>query len=203
MNKVITMKQVQNHIDKSSSPASQVVYTKYELFRICLKVFVFFLRVLVAYFENFLTFMVELVNPKKPKNIAGQLALVTGGAKGLGREIARSLARQKCNIVICGQDLESGIAVAKEIEEEFGVRVKAYKCDIADHNQIKELKENIEADVGFVDILVNNAGILPLMSLREGKYTDYQRIINVNTLGCFWVTLFNTCNTFTQQYSFI
>jgi NAD(P)-dependent dehydrogenase (short-subunit alcohol dehydrogenase family) len=60
---------------------------------------------------------------------------------------------------------------------------------VSDYNAVVELKEAIENDLGAVDILANNAGILALVSLREGKHTDLERIIRVNLLSQIWVSV--------------
>lgn len=52
-----------------------------------------------------------------------------------------------------------------------------------------ELKSCIERDLGFVDILVNNAGLIPAVSLREGNRTDIERVLQVNVISHFWVSL--------------
>lgn len=62
-----------------------------------------------------------------------------------------------------------------------------WQIDVSNYEQVLQLRDDIERDVGFVDILVNNAGLLTLVSLREGQPEDLQRIINVNLLAQFWV----------------
>ncbi|CAO1430813.1 unnamed protein product [Diamesa tonsa] len=94
----------------------------------------------------------------KPKNIGGQLALVTGGGNGLGREIALRLAKEGCNIVIVDLDLRGAQNTAKEIEEKCKVTALAYKVDVSDYEAVERLKVDIEKSIGTVDILVNNAG---------------------------------------------
>lgn len=182
------MDQLQYHVETKFSPAGRTVYSTTQILQIFFKIVLFSLRVMFAIFVDMLTFISNLVIPKKPKSIAGQLALVTGGANGLGRETARALAKQKCNIVICDLNLQDARITAKEIECEFGVTTKVYKTDVSDFKAIELLKKNIEADIGYVDILVNNAGVVPLMSLREGKYHDYQTVMNVNVMSHLFVS---------------
>lgn len=62
-----------------------------------------------------------------------------------------------------------------------------WQIDVSNYEQVLQLRDDIERDVGSVDILVNNAGLLSLVSFREGEPEDLQRIVNVNLLGQFWV----------------
>ena len=192
------MDNLQDYEDKAYSAAETIVYTRSQLFQIYYQLIKFSLQGVLAIISSFLNILFEFVIPPKPKSIAGQLALVTGGANGLGREIARCLAKEKCNIVICDLDIENAEKTAKEIESEFGVTTKAYKVDVSDFEAVDNLKKSIEADVGFVDILVNNAGVMAITSLREGKPSDYKKIFDINVMSSFWVNkLF--CLSFSGQ----
>lgn len=64
-----------------------------------------------------------------------------------------------------------------------------FQVDVANYEEIVELKEKIKADLGEVDILVNNAGLLPRVSLLQGNPEDILRIIKVNLIGYFWVSV--------------
>jgi hypothetical protein len=143
----------------------------------------------VQYFPEFLIKIKETFTGVKPKCIDGQLALVTGGARGLGKEIAIKLAKQKCHLAIVDIDFETAEIVAKEIHEKYGVKTKAFKTDVSNYEDVQRLKKNIEDSLGFVDILVNNAGLMPFVSLREGTPEDVQKIIDVNFTSHFWVSL--------------
>ncbi len=112
---------------------------------------------------------------------------MTGGANGLGKEIAIKLASVGCNVAIADVNLEDARLTAEEIACKFNVKAMAYHADVSDFNSVQLLKEKIESTLGFVDILVNNAGILTLISLREGTPADIQRIINTNLTSHFWV----------------
>lgn len=124
----------------------------------------------------------------KPKNVGGQLALVTGGGNGLGREIALRLAKEGCNIVIVDLDLRGAQNTAKEIEEKCKVTALAYKVDVSDYEAVERLKVDIEKSIGTVDILVNNAGILSFQYLKDLKPHEIQKIINVNLTANIWVS---------------
>ncbi|XP_055696737.1 estradiol 17-beta-dehydrogenase 11-like [Phlebotomus papatasi] len=128
--------------------------------------------------------------PGSDKNVAGQLALVTGGGNGIGREIALELARKKCNIAIADVDCEAGENTVKECVS-FGVKAKFFEADVGDSDEVISLRGRIEKEMGFVDILVNNAGLMPLLSMREGTAPEIERIVHTNFFSNIW-----TCRVF-------
>ena len=139
-------------------------------------------------FVNLADNLRKLVWPGEKKNLAGQLALVSGGANGLGREICLRLAKEKCRIAICDLDFKNAEITANEIRDTFGLPAKAYKLDVSNYDEIERIKETIEKELGFVDILVNNAGILSDISLRDGKPSDLKRVVDVNLLSLLYMT---------------
>ncbi|KAG5672646.1 hypothetical protein PVAND_002759 [Polypedilum vanderplanki] len=134
--------------------------------------------------------ILNLIIPKKPKDIRGQLALITGGANGLGRATAIKLAMEGCDIVIIDINENEAIKTAQEIRDVFDVKVKAYKVDVSNFEAIQTLKDDIDVDFPgqSVDILINNAGILSKISLCEGQYQQIQKVIDVNLTAHFWTT---------------
>lgn len=129
----------------------------------------------------------NLFNPKSPKNISGQLALVTGGGHGLGREIAIRLAKEGCNIAIADLDIAAATETATIIKA-FKVDAKAFNCDVSKYEEVRNLARNIEKEMGPVDILINNAGLMPKFSLLEGTSSDLENILNVNVKSHLWVS---------------
>jgi short chain dehydrogenase len=125
---------------------------------------------------------------RKPKSIENQLALVTGGGNGLGREICFRLAKEKCHIAVVDIDIENATQTANEIAEKFNVRCKAFLCDVSNYDEVLKLKLDIEADLGPVDILVNNAGLLFMSYFLTSKIKDVQKVINVNLMSHFYVS---------------
>lgn len=69
----------------------------------------------------------------------------------------------------------------------------AFEVDVSNYEEVKQLRKNVENDIGPVDLLVNNAGILARVSLLEGKAEDVQRVLNVNLLAHFWVSVWAKC----------
>ncbi|XP_055535440.1 uncharacterized oxidoreductase YoxD-like isoform X2 [Wyeomyia smithii] len=132
-----------------------------------------------------LGYVFRLFVSRKEKKIAGQLALVTGGANGLGREIGLELAKKGCNVAVADLDMTNGEKTAEDIRK-LGVQAQCYRVDVSDFDSVLELKRQIESTLGPVDILVNNAGVLPLMSVREGKPEDLKKVMEINLLSHFW-----------------
>lgn len=129
-----------------------------------------------------------LLVPMQPKNVKGQLALVTGGSNGIGKAVAMRLAQEGCNIAIANRNHVEGERTAKEIREKFNVKVEAFKVDVSKVDEVLKLRTDVQSSMGNVDILVNNAGLLALnISVLEGTPQDIQNIIDVNLTSYFWV----------------
>lgn len=129
----------------------------------------------------------DFVMAPPEKNISGQVAVITGGGNGLGRAIAIRLAKQGVHIGIADVDLPAAERVAGDCRS-FGVNARAYKCDVAEYDQLKRLSVEVEQDLGPADILINNAGLIPALSFREGNPQDIERILRVNVTSNIWVS---------------
>lgn len=129
--------------------------------------------------------IVKLFIPPKSKDVKGQLALVTGGAKGLGRSLCIELAKKGCNIAIADLDMESAEETI-QILQGLGVNAKSFKSDVSNFKEVEKLEEDIERDLGTVDILVNNAGILFCEGIIEEKPENLQKMIDINLMGSIW-----------------
>ena len=120
------------------------------------------------------------------KPLEGKTAVITGGSRGLGEAIAYKLASMGADIaVICSSSVEAGEMVCEKCIQEFGVKAKAYQCDVADFEAVKELAGLIKADFKTAHILVNNAGITRVGLAVMMKEEDFDRVIAVNLKGAF------------------
>ena len=90
-------------------------------------------------------------------NLQGRVSVVTGGATGLGLQMATALAEAGSNIVICSRKLENCEQAAREIEK-IGVKALAVGCDVTKPDQVEVMKEATLKKFGRVDALINNAG---------------------------------------------
>ena len=114
----------------------------------------------------------------------GKVALVTGGASGIGRAIVIALAGAGANVGIVDRNLEGARRVAEEIGK-FRVRTAAAVADVADEAQIGVAFANISAALGDIDILCNNAGIDTVSPLADMPVEMWDEMIRVNLRSMF------------------
>jgi len=116
--------------------------------------------------------------------LEGKIALVTGSAQGLGKEIALTLAQNGCSLVLT--DIVYPEETAKQIEE-IGSRSISVKADISDETEVKNMVEKAISEYKKVDILVNNAGIsqLSYTGTEDLPIEEWDKIIAVNLRGTF------------------
>lgn len=120
-------------------------------------------------------------------NLSGQTALVTGGARGLGRQMALALAEAGADVAICDLLAEDGRQVADELTG-LGRRAVFGQVDVTQVGQIEAFLEQVVAQLGKIDILVNNAGISSDgLSLEAEPDDAWQRMIDTNLSSMFYV----------------
>ena len=122
----------------------------------------------------------------KPFNLTGKLAVIIGGARDLGFDMAEALADAGCNLVITSRSIESAEVAAQELRSGSGVEVMPEKLDIRNTRQIADLAEKIRDWKGHVDILVNNAGGNVKLSpgnLFERDPEHIRQLIDINLTG--------------------
>jgi 3-oxoacyl-[acyl-carrier protein] reductase len=111
-----------------------------------------------------------------------KIALITGGASGIGKGLALKLAKQGNDCVIF--DIKSGDDVIKEIES-LGRKAIFKEINVTDYKDVVSTVEEIENDLGYINILVNNAGITRDTLLMRMEEEDWDRVIEVNLKGTF------------------
>jgi 3-oxoacyl-[acyl-carrier protein] reductase len=114
--------------------------------------------------------------------LQGQIALVTGGSRGIGLAIARSLAEGGARVAVAARD---GARAAQAASELPGEGHAGFAADVGDSASVTELFRNVESELGTPDILVNNAGITRdnlLMRLKDEDWTD---VLDTNLRGAF------------------
>lgn len=120
--------------------------------------------------------------------LAGKVALVTGGGRGIGKAVALAYAREGAKLAICARTAAEIEATAHEIQALKG-ECRHWVCDVSSEEAVQDLIKKIEKSYGRIDILVNNAGVMtrpvPLVDLEVRKW-DYA--IAVNLRGPFLVT---------------
>ena len=120
--------------------------------------------------------------------ISGKVALVTGGARNLGRSDCLVLAEEGCHLAVVDVNGEAAEETAELIRSKGGT-ARAYHCDIRERAVVRGTVEKIERDLGPVDILVNNAGIIwTLAQLRDMNDDEWDLNLDVNLTGAYNVT---------------
>jgi 3-oxoacyl-[acyl-carrier protein] reductase len=108
----------------------------------------------------------------------GRVALVAGSSSGLGEAVARSLAAEGCNLVICARRIDNLRAVANDIESRNHVRVLPVQADLSIPEQVDGILTAAINGFSHVDILVNNAGGPPAGKFEEITEADWQKTVN-------------------------
>ena len=117
-------------------------------------------------------------------DLTGKVALVTGGAHGIGFEIAAGLAVHGATVCFnCSSErsLEKGLAAYAAA----GIKAYGYVADVTDEEQVTALVAKIREEVGIIDILVNNAGIIKRIPMLEMSAADFRQVVDVDLNGPF------------------
>ena len=117
----------------------------------------------------------------------GKVALVTGGAKGLGLTMATALAEAGADVALSGRTLSACEESAAKIASSTGRRAKPYGADVTSAADIDRLVKSIENDFGSIDILINNAGVNIRGTVAELSESDWDSVIDTNLKGPFLV----------------
>ncbi len=117
-----------------------------------------------------------------------KVALITGGTRGIGKEIACTLAEENYDIIINYRTENKELMKLKKEIEQKRVRCLLLKGDVSNFEDCKKLVEEAINRVNHIDVLVNNAGITKDMLLMRMKPEDFNEVINVNLIGTFNMT---------------
>ena len=115
---------------------------------------------------------------------AARVALVTGGARGIGRAICLALAAQGTGVAVCDLNVGGAEAVALEAVE-LGVRAISVEADVSHRASVRAMVRTTVERLGRLDILVNNAGISSVTPFEEIDDEEWQRVLGVNLTGVF------------------
>jgi len=118
--------------------------------------------------------------------LTGKIGVITGGSRGIGAAIARTLAAEGLTAVICGRDRAALDATAKTIRDAGG-RCEPGTCDVTSLPDVQALATRVQSTFGRVDVLVNNAGVGAFSApLHEMPPEDWDRVLNTNLRGVFY-----------------
>ena len=116
-------------------------------------------------------------------SLNGMVALVTGGASGIGAATVRRLVKDGAKVAICDVNIEQ----ARKLAEELGTKARAFQMDVSDATQVAKAVDDIGRSLGPIDVLVSCAGILLNATFLETQPKDLERILQVNLAGIFIV----------------
>jgi len=124
------------------------------------------------------------------KDFAGKLAVITGGGTGMGRELARQLVAEGCDVAICDVIEENMAETLRLCESEApqGIRITAHKCDVSNESEVKQFRDDVLAQHGrdSVNLLFNNAGIGSGVSFVDGDRDEWERTFNICWYGVYY-----------------
>jgi len=124
----------------------------------------------------------------------GRVALITGGSRGLGLQLAREFARVGCMIAICARDMGELDRAADALRQQ-GATVLTIPCDVSDRDDVTDAVQQTVRRFGRVDILVNNAGIIQAGPVGSMTIADFEEAMGV----IFWGTLYATLAVLPQM----
>ena len=119
-------------------------------------------------------------------SLEGKVALVTGGAYGIGFAITQALAEAGARVAFNCRS-EQNFAKALADYKEKGIDAKGYIADVTDEKQVQQLVANVERDLGTIDILVNNAGIIKRIPMLEMSVEDFRQVVDTDLNAPFIV----------------
>lgn len=116
-------------------------------------------------------------------SVRGQVAVVTGGGRGIGAAIAASLAQLGMKVVVCGRSMEPLRETARKLAAQGG-ECLALPCDVGDDDSVAEFAADVRKRFGRVDVLINNAGVGAFSTaLHELDLSEWERVIATNLRG--------------------
>jgi 3-oxoacyl-[acyl-carrier protein] reductase len=122
------------------------------------------------------------------ENLAGKIALVTGGGRGIGRAVSLALARAGCDVAVNYRERRDDAESAVREIQKLGRRAIAIQADVSQGADVTELVHTVESQLGPIEVLINNAGkilIQPIEQMTEASWND---MLTSNLTSCFLMT---------------
>lgn len=123
-------------------------------------------------------------NVRQLFDLADRVAIITGGATGLGFQIAQGLAEAGADVVICSRNLTKCEEAAAKIKS-LGVRSMPIAVDVTSPEMLSKMVADIVKEFGKIDVLVNNSGVAWAAPPEESKIEDWRRVMETNVTGAF------------------
>jgi short-subunit dehydrogenase len=119
---------------------------------------------------------------KQPRILTGQVAAITGGARGIGRAMAETFLREGMRVAIGDVD----VATAKQTAEELGRGTVAFELDVTRRESVEAFADSVEEALGPIDVFVNNAGIMPVGRFVDEDDASAHRQVDINVHGVIY-----------------
>ncbi len=129
----------------------------------------------------------ERARQRRKMKFNGTVALITGGSRGLGLELARQLADAGARLALCARSLDELERAGDELRAR-GADVFTAPCDVTDRREVEEIVHTVQDRLGPIDILINNAGTIQVGPLIEMEIEDFEQAMKVH----FWAPLYMT-----------
>ena len=113
-------------------------------------------------------------------------AIVTGGTRGIGRAITKSLLEAGCTVLFCGRSDQAVKSTLDDLRSQFGAKVFGQSADVSSLEDVEKLFVHGDEVMGGLDILINNAGIGIFAKMADCAVDDWRRVIDVNLSGAFY-----------------
>lgn len=127
----------------------------------------------------------QILGRKRQDDLHGQVAVITGGSRGLGLQLAHEFAAAGCRLALCARD-SGELDVARAELQAKGAQVLTVQCDVSQRDQVERFIRDVIARYGRLDILVTNAGIIQVGPIETMKLEDFEQAMNV----MFWGVLY-------------
>lgn len=134
-------------------------------------------------------------------NFKNKVVLVTGSSHGIGKATIIEFAKKGCNVIInYNQSKKEALALKKQIESLYPIKVLAIKADISNEEEVINMINKIISTFGRIDILVNNAGIAIDTTFEDKTKENFQKILDVNLIGTFLVSKYASIYMLKQKH---
>lgn len=118
-------------------------------------------------------------------DLTGKTAIITGGGRGLGEQIAEAYAESGVNVVLCSRKVENCQETAERLQSVYGIKTLALECDVTKPEDVQTVVDQTIRELGRIDILVNNSGVSWGAPAAEMPIDAWKKVIDVNVTGTF------------------
>lgn len=121
-------------------------------------------------------------------DLTGKVALITGGGRGLGQQIAEGFAEMGCSLALCSRSVDNCKTIADELSNKYSIKAKGYYLDITKKDRVGKVVQEVMNDFKKVDILINNGGAFLNVPVEKMTLSEWKKMIDVNLTGTFLVS---------------